>query len=442
MKKQYIKAIDIIAEVMRKWYVLVICVVVMAIVVPNVKYLNDKRLAKNNIQLLEQEKDDEENNNIDNKKNNYPDEYYKLQNQIDEWKAYLKRSAFMKLDPYNMVAVRLTYEIDDCNVALPAYMAYVSRRTMAIELGEKLDNYSAEDIQDLVSCETLGTNENSKILLINIYALDENEANVLSSAIKVALNGYGEKKSLITPQLVDENIYKGLFTGVYDTQVALENRISTLISKRDSYIPNNSDTKSETTTSSVTDKIDEENLITEAHFNNLYIIIGAFLGVILDIIIIVILICVSDKIRNDEAIKDILGLDFFGRVKNKNKSKWKIFIDKLFYTNYANSNILISVLRIAKVCENKEIKTIYLTGHITNIMVIESLEKKLKEKGIEVLWTDSLCGEAENLAKVLDVGNILFIEELEKASFRDIVQDITVANEQNISILGYVTVGA
>lgn len=65
---------------------------------------------------------DDPDNDID-----YPDEYYQVQNQIDEWKSYLEKSAFMKLDPYNMVAVRLTYEIDDYNVALPAYIAYINK---------------------------------------------------------------------------------------------------------------------------------------------------------------------------------------------------------------------------------------------------------------------------------------------------------------------------
>ena len=43
---------------------------------------------------------------------------------------------------------------------------------------------------------------------------------------------------------------------------------------------------------------------------------------------------------------------------------------------------------------------------------------------------------------IIENGNVVFINELRKAYFGDVVQDITVANEQNISILGYVTVGA
>ena len=60
MKKQYIKAVDVIAEVLRKWYILVICVILMAVAVPNFKYNNDKKLAESNKKLIEQmkEKDD------------------------------------------------------------------------------------------------------------------------------------------------------------------------------------------------------------------------------------------------------------------------------------------------------------------------------------------------------------------------------------------------
>ena len=193
MKKQYIKAVDVIAEVLRKWYILVICVILMAVAVPNFKYNNDKKLAESNKKLIEQmkEKDDaaddpDPDNDID-----YPDEYYQVQNQIDEWKSYLEKSAFMKLDPYNMVAVRLTYEIDDYNVALPAYIAYINKKSMAQDIGNTLENYTTVDIQDLVSCEILGSTEDSKILSVNIYASNKDEGDTISSAVKKAISDYG-----------------------------------------------------------------------------------------------------------------------------------------------------------------------------------------------------------------------------------------------------------
>ena len=60
--------------------------------------------------------------------------------------------------------------------------------------------------------------------------------------------------------------------------------------------------------------VDISKLVTEAHFNKAYIFIGAFLGVILAVVINIIIICVSDKIRNDSAINESFGLDYFGRI--------------------------------------------------------------------------------------------------------------------------------
>ncbi len=442
MKKQYIKAVDVIAEVLRKWYILVICVILMAVAVPNFKYNNDKKLAESNKKLIEQmkEKDDaadDPDNDID-----YPDEYYQVQNQIDEWKSYLEKSAFMKLDPYNMVAVRLTYEIDDYNVALPAYIAYINKKSMAQDIGNTLENYTTVDIQDLVSCEILGSTEDSKILSVNIYASNKDEGDTISSAVKKAISDYGEIKGLSMPNLMDEVCYGGMFTGVYDTQAANESRTSALVTKRDSYVPKKTDTtEASSQTSDAT--VDISKLVTEAHFNKAYIFIGAFLGVILAVVINIIIICVSDKIRNDSAINESFGLDYFGRINKDKISKWSKFVDRLCYRRYSQENILVSALRIAKICDNTDVKKIYLTGHISNADEnIKALVDELKKQEIEAVWIDSFSQDTDSLKCIIENGNVVFINELRKAYFGDVVQDITVANEQNISILGYVTVGA
>lgn len=439
MKKQYIKAIDVIAEVLRKWYILVICIILMAVAVPNLKYNNDKKLAESNKKLIEQMTEDDDTEDSSDDDVDYPDEYYQVQNQIDEWKSYLERSAFMKLDPYNMAAVRLTYEIDDYNIALPAYAAYINRRTMAMELETKLDNYTAEDIQDLVTCEIVGTNENSKILSVNIYAENKEEGNIISSAVKEAISNYSETKQLTLPKLIDENIYEGIFTGVYDTQISNENRTSTLITKRDSYVPIKTDTtESSSTTSDTT--VDISKLVTEAHFNKAYIFIGVLLGGILAVVINIIIICVSDKVRTDSAINESFGLDYFGRINKGKMSKWSTFVDRLCYKRYSQENIFISALRIAKMCDSRDVKKIYLTGHIANAdKKIKELVDELKNQGIEAAWIDSFSQDADSLKKTIENGNVVFVDELRRAYFGDVIQDISVAHEQDINILGYMT---
>lgn len=108
---------------------------------------------------------------------------------------------------------------------------------MAQDIGNTLENYTTVDIQDLVSCEILGSTEDSKILSVNIYASNKDEGDTISSAVKKAISDYGEIKGLSMPNLMDEVCYGGMFTGVYDTQAANESRTSALVTKRDSYVP-------------------------------------------------------------------------------------------------------------------------------------------------------------------------------------------------------------
>ena len=95
------------------------------------------------------------------------------------------------------------------------------------------------------------------------------------------------------------------------------------------------------------------------------------------------------------------------------------------------------------VLELTDVKKIYLTGHISNADEnIKVLVDELKKQEIEAVWIDSFSQDTDSLKCIIENGNVVFINELRKAYFGDVVQDITVANEQNISILGYVTVGA
>ena len=116
-------------------------------------------------------------------------------------------------------------------------ITYINKKSMAQDIGNTLENYTTVDIQDLVSCEILGSTEDSKILSVNIYASNKDEGDTISSAVKKAISDYGEIKGLSMPNLMDEVCYGGMFTGVYDTQAANESRTSALVTKRDSYVP-------------------------------------------------------------------------------------------------------------------------------------------------------------------------------------------------------------
>jgi hypothetical protein len=58
-----------------------------------------------------------------------------------------------------------------------------------------------------VSCEILGSTEDSKILSVNIYASNKDEGDTISSAVKKAISDYGEIKGLSMPNLMDEVCY-------------------------------------------------------------------------------------------------------------------------------------------------------------------------------------------------------------------------------------------
>lgn len=469
MKKQYIKAVDIVAEVLRKWYILVICVVLMAILVPNFKYLSDKKLVAKNNKLIEQTKEKAqadkeaadkaaaEQESKQNEPVEYPEEYYHAQAQINEWNDYLSNSAFMKLDAYDMANVRLTYEIDDYSVALPAFISYIGRQSMANDLGEQLDNYTSQDIQDMVSCEILGAADNSKVISINIYAANKDEANVLSTAVKDALSDFAKRQGFSSPKLMDENLYEGVFTSIYDTQAANESRTATLVAKRDSYIPQQTNVTDSTVSSAATSEsddtktvtmedgttVDVSKLKTKASFNFGFVFIGMLLGVVFDIVIVIVILCLSDKIRTDSALKDSFGLDYFGRVNIEKKSKWDAFIDKLCYKCYSKENLSMSSLRISKLCNGSGIKELYLTGHISGDMsILNSLLDGLEKKEIEVTWVEDFSQNAESLNKIKKNGALLFVNELRTTCFKDVIQDVNIANEQNINILGYMTVYA
>ena len=187
---------------------------------------------------------------------------------------------------------------------------------------------------------------------------------------------------------------------------------------------------------------------TEPELSLKVVLVGAILGIFFVCACVVLKILYTAKLQKSEEITKIYGIRLLGEITEDSKNRKLLWaIDRLLYmirnrrrkvlNHEQQKQMILSNIEIT--CEKENIKEIYVTGSEMETISVELLEQWaniLKQKKITVKWGNSINYDAKSLRSMSATGHVIFLERVNVSKYREIENELRMANEQKIDIIG------
>lgn len=471
---------DLLWEILRRWRVILICILAGAVLLSGYQLLKDLKAAKTTPQQA-QVKEEQTIESMEKALGKQDiDEVLAAvatKKQLDEKSAYSKESALMKINPYAENVVYLQYyvtgELVETDYA-GLFKQHILNGADASELVDVVTGgttvYMLSDGEALNIDGTADGNKNS--FVVRVRGLSAEECQTAAEMVKADLQKYEQKLrenlSGVSLTLIEENSA----VVVDEELVLLQNQTATMIKQ----LNNNLDSlKSNMTGSQLAlyvkyseinekealgivddeEETNEQEVKPQAVENKVSVrisftkfIIGAVIGLVLAIVWILFGFLLNPKLRSEEEIKTLYRVNVLGNVRSGKKNALDRQILKWRYHRAGTLNLeqevdLISA-NIKVACKNGN-ATVYLAGSDMSNLSNELLEKLVsncKEKGITLITGKEISYHADALEQMAEIGQVLFVEQVRGSYCDEIYKEVMICLEHNIPVLGMVVVGA
>lgn len=473
---------DLVREIIRKLWLVVVAAIVFALIFGGYKYAKDSKSAASSassdasdMKVELSEKEQKEVNNV-----------LTIQDNMNQQQEYVDNSVLVQIDPFNESKVTLQYHFDTdytpsssndpedySSDLLNAYMGYVNNGALSSDLVNAGEDLDVQYIGELLNCTSDTDNKNStsdssnSITLnaatnsfdITVIYSNEEDCRELASKIVKCVEDY--QKSLNksvgahTLTLVDQSyarvVDKSLITYKYDRTnsiVSMRDRVKELSEKltaqQQSVVDKYSKESTDKAKASADDKKDTQNTTPSVSISKKYVGLGGIAGIILACLYIIIAYVSRGTINKAEDIQYLYNVRIAGTMKGKGKKK---FTDKLELnpgsgaklSPEAEQKLLLANLKVS--CEKEQIQKLMITG--TAVAHLDAAEKQqlvdgLKAAGVEVYVADSLLTSAEAIEKLAEYSHVLFVEQTHTSKYQNIAAELKICMEQKINVLGVV----
>lgn len=475
------KVSDLMWEILLRWRLLLVFAVAFAVALSGLKYVRDMRAsgqsenATVDIKEVEIQLTEDERAQIIAAKS--------LRMQISDQERYQSESIRINLDAYAKNTVVLQYYVDInnsfnlneditpdyVNAIIAAYISYIENNGINEELGKQLEwDIDERYISELVSAEAnvikAGNNEADagvKMFQVRITGESSDKADELADVISELLAQYqmvlNEKIGQHELTMVDRYSSVSIDRELSTEQKEFAASMKTLRTNLDSIVAEFSanqlsvwnlewDAAEEAEEADGSPALNEE--IVPA-FSIKYFLVGAFGGVFLGCIWIVICCLWSSRIRNMEELQQMYGVRGLGSLSETVKRKrvlegvdrWLLSLkDKERWTADERKNLILTNIRV--ICKKEGIERVFLTSsvHMTeeSKRTIDQFIDELQKFGIKAEYGDCITSNAASVERMAEIGQIIFIEKAGVSRCESIEKEIGVCCEQNINILGAV----
>lgn len=474
---------DLFWGILLKWRRLICCMVVFLIIAGGGKYYKDYTAYKNYSAqvLLESNAKEENTKNIEEmlSKEERADvaDVAELQERIAQNREYLSNSKLMNIEPAEMwVAivdfyVNTNYEFNYTEDSQPnyqedlvvAYYNYATSEGLANRISDKTGiNIEGKYLAELVTV-TMGGVGIFQLKIIddnieNLKLVTEEYKNAMVEYQSTLNDSISAHELKILESEETEEISKKVDPDLGEKQRAMHDRMTNLRSQRNALKSSLSDLQLElldinnSALKEAEQKTPVVQEIAKPGVSKKFLVLGMFLGAFLACAWSILQLLFTTKLINTKEMQTMYGLRFFGEVtpqgkKRKLLQKIDNLLLKIKYKNKKHMtydqqlSIICSNLEIA--CENDNIKSIYLTGSEINRIdeqIVERIEKELGEAGVEIRKGSNINYDAKSLKEMAEIGHVVFIEQEGVSLYQEITEELRVAKEQNINILGSIAV--
>lgn len=451
----YISVRDLIKECIRKIWIIIVAMVVFGILLAGFRYVKDKKNIANTTVAESTEKVDVEKivDDLESDDYNQVMTYVDLTNYRDQNRVYTADAKLMKINPYKVDTVLLQYYVnaEDENTRkdmAAAYLSYISGGSLAADVVENNDlEDSSSDIQELIQCDatglTTGTSfytENTNTINMYVYGVDEQDAKDIASYVKESMDAYSQKLSAVAPHTL--TLFEEQYSVTCATKlVSLKNdRFGNLITYNDrttSYEGLLSDKQKESAQKIVsaqkendeledsdeTGKTAKKDEIPKASISKKYLVVGAFLGLVLAVVIIVLRYMFDPTIKTSKDLQMFYGTNFIGDVAQADGA-------------------LLAASKIINMCSNRQIKKVLIAGKMAseNEAAIKEVVDAVEKKGIVADIIGDILTDADAVQTLEAKSNVVLVEAVRKSKYEDFNQEKALCESLDAQLLGYIAI--
>ena len=451
----YISVKDLIKECIRKIWIIIVAMVVFGILLAGFRYAKDKKNIANTTVAESTEKVDVEKIVDDLERDDYNQvmTYVDLTNYRDQNRLYTADAKLMKINPYKVDTVLLQYYVnaEDENTRkdmAAAYLSYISGGSLAADIVENNDlEDSSSDIQELIQCDATGLTtgtafytENTNTINMYVYGVDEQDAKDIASYVKESMDAYSQKLSAVAPHTL--TLFEEQYSVTCATKlVSLKNdRFGNLMTYNDrttSYEGLLSDKQKESAQkivsaqkendeledSNETGKTAKKDETPKASISKKYLVVGAFLGLVLAVVIIVLRYMFDPTIKTSKDLQMFYGTNFIGDVAQADGA-------------------LLAASKIINMCSNRQIKKVLIAGKMAteNEAAIKEVVDAVEKKGIVADIIGDILTDADAVQTLEAKSNVVLVEAVRKSKYEDFNQEKALCESLDAQLLGYIAI--
>ena len=451
----YISVKDLIKECIRKIWIIIVAMVVFGILLAGFRYAKDKKNIANTTVAESTEKVDVEKIVDDLERDDYNQvmTYVDLTNYRDQNRLYTADAKLMKINPYKVDTVLLQYYVnaEDENTRkdmAAAYLSYISGRSLAADVVENNDfEDSSSDIQELIQCDATGLTtgtafytENTNTINMYVYGVDEQDAKDIASYVKESMDAYSQKLSAVAPHTL--TLFEEQYSVTCATKlVSLKNdRFGNLMTYNDrttSYEGLLSDKQKESAQkivsaqkendeledSNETGKTAKKDEAPKASISKKYLVVGAFIGLVLAVVIIVLRYMFDPTIKTSKDLQMFYGTNFIGDVAQADGA-------------------LLAASKIINMCSNRQIKKVLIAGKMAteNEAAIKEVVDAVEKKGIVADIIGDILTDADAVQTLEAKSNVVLVEAVRKSKYEDFNQEKALCESLDAQLLGYIAI--
>lgn len=451
----YISVKDLIKECIRKIWIIIVAMVVFGILLAGFRYAKDKKNIANTTVAESTEKVDIEKivDDLESDDYNQVMTYVDLTNYRDQNRLYTADAKLMKINPYKVDTVLLQYYVnaEDENTRkdmAAAYLSYISGGSLAADVVENNDlEDSSSDIQELIQCDATGLTtgtafytENTNTINMYVYGVDEQDAKDIASYVKESMDAYSQKLSAVAPHTL--TLFEEQYSVTCATKlVSLKNdRFGNLMTYNDrttSYEGLLSDKQKESAQKIVsaqkendeledsdeTGKTAKKDEAPKASISKKYLVIGAFLGLVLAVVIIVLRYMFDPTIKTSKDLQMFYGTNFIGDVAQADGA-------------------LLAASKIINMCSNRQIKKVLIAGKMAteNEAAIKEVVDAVEKKGIVADIIGDILTDADAVQTLEAKSNVVLVEAVRKSKYEDFNQEKALCESLDAQLLGYIAI--
>lgn len=453
---------DLFWNILLSWRQMIIFGIVFAVLFTGLKFIKDKKAyqvamnvenGQEEIGLTPEEKDQ-----ISSAK--------EIIKRLEEYQEYLDTSVLMQINPYEKQVIELQYYVksdytfnytqdtqnDYTSDLVMMYYNYIVSGEMSKNVIKNIElPVEQEDISELWTVAQVG-----KSISIKIAYPEEDKLEEISKFIKSKLKEkesefqkigshelqlYGESKNVI----VDNSLS--------DRKYLISNNIASLNTQLKNLKLNMTEYQLEILDDDIEDTLGNEKNsanIDAPSMSKKYFLLGAFIGIFLVCIWIACKMLFTSRLQSSEEIRTLYNTRLLGELnvqfpkrgflsiideqllKIRNRKKKKLTVEQQIKLLAAN---------IALSSKKQGMDCIYMTGsEYENIdaAVLERLKKELIVQNVKIEQGENIFYDADSLKKGTEIGNIFFVEQTGKSIYDEISNELNLAIEQKICILGVV----